>query len=108
MGAVINSANDGLALRSVTVGDGSNKSFTPEWTELPIDGTPKNWRYLGGNAATVSSLDLSGRRLFFEAGSSLGMSLVAVDVDTAELLVRAPFSGELPLSSTGPSAISHF
>ena len=41
-----------------------------------------------------------------QAGNNAGMSIAGVDVDTAELISHAQFSGDVPLSSTGLSMIT--
>ena len=104
VGAVINEQGTGLMLRSVEVG--ANASASVAWSELPIAGTPSSWKYLGGNSATVSSLDEAGRILYFEAGNNRGMSLAAVHVDTAELLADPLFTGDVPLSTSGLTMMS--
>lgn len=120
VGVVINAQNTGLSLRSLVVGSSSSKKSggavaatagndpVGTWSTLPIAGTPRNWKFLGGNAATVSSLDESGRLLYFEAGDNVEMSLGVVNVDSAELVASPTFSGDTPISSTGLTMISHF
>ena len=82
----------------------------PKPSHLHREDVPREWRYLSGNWGTVSSLDESGRRLYFEAGccySNKGTFLGVVDVDTAELQASPRFKGDMPLSSTGLTMMSH-
>jgi len=99
VGAIINEQNTGLSLRAVIIG--SDASTDPVWSEQAIEGTPSTWKYLGGNSATVSTLDETGRLLYFQAGNNAGMNLVAVDVDTAQLVAHPALSGDMPIGSSG-------
>ena len=121
VGVVTNAQNDGVNLRSLVVGSaaqskasqqqrGEDPAAAVTWSDQPIADVPREWRYLSGNWGTVSSLDESGRRLYFEAGccySNKGTFLGVVDVDTAELQASPRFKGDMPLSSTGLTMMSH-
>jgi hypothetical protein len=108
VGVVVNEANSGLNLRSLKLGSSGDGSDAA-WSELPLDGAPPEWRYLGGNAGTVSCLDEENRVLFFEAGdpAPIGMFLAAVNIDTAATVAHR-FYGDVPISSTGLTMLSHF
>ncbi len=59
---------------------------------------PARWNALGGNAATVSALDVAARTLHLLAGASdpftgaLALDLGAVDVDTAQVTAHPPLA----------------
>lgn len=116
VGVVVNEENNGLNLRSVTVGSKASKNNKSlqiptgsVWSEVPMTGVPSEWRYLGGNSGTVSSLDEDGRQLYFEAGGNIeGMSLGVVNIDTAKLVASPHFKGDVPISSAGLTMMSYF